>query len=252
MLPRPGREAHAIVAAFSECSLGLERLDRSGLDFNASSWVQRLEDQMNTTGAADPSGRDGLWLVKARTFGVDEQAELTRIIDELAEWFDRYLAGCRQVLDAAGPAYPSSLSTQASARNQFIGTVTSVRSGAVNDEVEIKVSTGQRITAVVTRESTQSLGLRNQTKAMALVKSSSVILARDLQGAKLSTRNQLPGKVRTVSRAPVNAEVVMDLDGGGSITAIVTSDSVQSLGLAPGTPAVALFKASSVIVAVKQ
>jgi molybdate transport system regulatory protein len=86
--------------------------------------------------------------------------------------------------------------------------------------------------------------------AIALVKASSVLVATDLEGAKVSSRNQLAGKVAAVTPGAVNAEVVIDLDGGGSIAAIVTEGSVKSLGLAPGKPAIALFKASSVIVAV--
>ncbi|MNT69638.1 Molybdenum-pterin-binding protein MopA [compost metagenome] len=48
----------------------------------------------------------------------------------------------------------------------------------------------------------------------------------------------------------VNAEVVIELDGGGTIAAIVTNGSVETLGLAVGVPAVAVFKASSVILGV--
>jgi molybdate transport system regulatory protein len=142
------------------------------------------------------------------------------------------------------------LNMKTSARNQLVGTVTSVRSGAVNDEVEITLAGGQRIVAVVTQESTQSLGLKTKATAIALVKASSVVVATDLEGAKVSTRNQLAGKVGTVTPGAVNAEVVIELDGGGSIAAIVTQGSVRSLGLAPGKRAIALFKATSVIVAV--
>jgi len=142
------------------------------------------------------------------------------------------------------------LNMKTSARNQFVGTVTSLRSGAVNDEVVITLPSGQRIVAVVTQESTQSLGLRTKMTAFALVKASSVVIATDLEGAKVSTRNQLVGKVSAVTPGAVNAEVVIDLDGGGSIAAIVTEGSVKSLGLAPGKRAIALFKAASVIVAV--
>jgi molybdate transport system regulatory protein len=142
------------------------------------------------------------------------------------------------------------LNMKTSARNQFVGTVTSLRSGAVNDEVEITLPTGQRIVAVVTQESAQSLGLRPKMTAIALVKASSVVVATDLEGAKVSARNQFAGKVSAVTPGAVNAEVVIDLDGGGSIAAIVTAGSVKSLGLAPGERATALFKATSVIVAV--
>ena len=142
------------------------------------------------------------------------------------------------------------LNMKTSARNQFVGTITSLRSGAVNDEVEITLPSGQRIVAVVTQDSAQSLGLRTKMTAIALVKASSIVVATDLDGAKLSARNQLPGKVSAVTPGAVNAEVVIDLDGGGSIAAIVTEGSVKSLGLAVGKKAIALFKATSVIVAV--
>ena len=142
------------------------------------------------------------------------------------------------------------LNLKTSARNQLVGTITSLRSGAVNDEVEITLPSGQRIVAVVTQDSAQSLGLRTKMTAIALVKASSIVVATDLDGAKLSARNQLPGKVSAVTPGAVNAEVVIDLDGGGSIAAIVTEGSVKSLGLAVGKKAIALFKATSVIVAV--
>lgn len=137
-----------------------------------------------------------------------------------------------------------------SARNQFVGTVTSVRSGAVNDEVELTLPSGVRLVAVVTRESTQSLGLRTNMTAIALVKASSVLVATDLEGGKVSARNQLAGTVSVVTPGAVNAEVEIAIDGGDSIAAIITRGSVKALGLAPGSRATAFFKASSVILAV--
>lgn len=142
------------------------------------------------------------------------------------------------------------LNMKTSARNQLIGTVSAMRQGAVNDEVEITLPGGARIVAIITHESTQALGLRTGIQAIALVKSSSVIIATDLEGARLSTRNQLKGVIRDVTPGAVNAEVLIDIDGGGSIAAIVTEGSVKSLGLAKGVRATALFKATSVIVAV--
>jgi molybdate transport system regulatory protein len=137
-----------------------------------------------------------------------------------------------------------------SARNQYVGTVTSVRSGAVNDEVEITVDGGPRIVAVITRASTLSLGLRTNMTAIALVKSSSVMVAAGLDGARLSARNQFTGVVSALTPGAVNAEVTIAIDGGGEVTAIVTQASVAALGLSVGGRATAFFKASSVIVAV--
>ncbi|MDX3895976.1 TOBE domain-containing protein [Pusillimonas sp.] len=134
-----------------------------------------------------------------------------------------------------------------SARNQFSGVVTALEKGAVNDEVELTLKTGIKMVAVVTRESSDSLGLREGAKVFALIKASSVILASDLGGVRLSARNQFRGTVRSVTAGAVNAEVELGIEGGDSIVAIVTNASVESLGLAPGAEAIAIVKASSVI-----
>ena len=141
----------------------------------------------------------------------------------------------------------TTLNMKTSARNQFAGVVTSLKTGAVNDEIELTLKKDVRIVAVVTREGTESLGLKVGTQAFALIKASSIIIATDLEGARLSARNQLSGTIRSVIPGAVNTEVILEIDGGGSIAAIVTNPSVQSLGLEAGKPAVAVFKASSVI-----
>lgn len=139
---------------------------------------------------------------------------------------------------------------KASARNQFEGTVTSLKSGAVNDEVEIGTGSGVRIVAIVTHESAAGLGLAVGKPAFALIKASSVIVVADEGGARFSTRNRQSGTVARVQCGAVNTEVVIELAGGASVAAIVTNDSAERLGLAVGTPATAIFKASSVIVGV--
>jgi molybdate transport system regulatory protein len=138
-----------------------------------------------------------------------------------------------------------------SARNQFSGTVTAVKSGAINDEIEIDVAGGQRIVATVTRESRTELGLEVGAKAFALIKASSIILMTDAADVRLSARNQLAGKVTRVVPGAVNTEVVLELAGGGMVAAIITNASATSLGLATGSAATAIFKAGSVIVGVK-
>ncbi len=66
---------------------------------------------------------------------------------------------------------------------------------------------------------------------------------------KLSARNQLAGKVVSVKEGAINAEVVLDV-GGVNVTAMITKESVHSLGLAAGRKAYAVIKASDVLVAV--
>jgi molybdate transport system regulatory protein len=135
-----------------------------------------------------------------------------------------------------------------SARNQFSGKVVALKEGAVNDEITLEIVGGQHIVATITRDSSDSLNLVVGADAFALVKASSVIVVTELGGAKLSARNQLAGKIARVQTGAVNTEVSIDLPGGGTIAAIVTRDSGETLGLAVGGEVTAIFKASSVIV----
>jgi molybdopterin-binding protein len=63
----------------------------------------------------------------------------------------------------------------------------------------------------------------------------------------LSARNRFPGVVRSVEVDGVMALVEIEA-GPHLITAAVTRDSVDELGLAPGVPATATVKATSVMV----
>ncbi|MCL2830652.1 MAG: TOBE domain-containing protein [Betaproteobacteria bacterium] len=137
-----------------------------------------------------------------------------------------------------------------SARNQFLGKVKSVKHGAVNDEIELEIAGERKIVAVITHESTESLGLFPGVEVFALVKSSSVILVSDGDRAQFSARNRLSGLVARVQEGAVNTEVVVDLGEGGSVAAIVTLESSHALDLRVGAPATAIFKASSVILGV--
>lgn len=60
---------------------------------------------------------------------------------------------------------------------------------------------------------------------------------------KVSARNVFCGKVKQLRNGAVNAEVVVQLPGGNDLVAIVTEESVKSLGLAQGKDVVALVKA---------
>ena len=62
-----------------------------------------------------------------------------------------------------------------------------------------------------------------------------------------SARNRFPGVVRSVEVDGVMALVEIEA-GPHLVTAAITRDSVEELGLAPGVPAVATVKATSVMV----
>ncbi|NMM38408.1 MAG: TOBE domain-containing protein [Glaciimonas sp.] len=142
------------------------------------------------------------------------------------------------------------MNMKTSARNQFLGKVTHVKQGAVNDEIELEIGAGQKIVAIVTQESTKGLGLCLGAEAFALIKASSIILVTEDADAKFSARNNMSGTVSRLQPGAVNTEVVIELPGGGAIAAIITNESCNTLGLAVGVKASAIFKASSVILGV--
>ena len=66
-------------------------------------------------------------------------------------------------------------------------------------------------------------------------------------GDSLSARNRFPGTVRSVEVDGVMALVEIEA-GPHLVTAAVTRDAVNELGLAPGVPATATVKATSVMI----
>lgn len=136
-----------------------------------------------------------------------------------------------------------------SARNEFPGTVTAVSKGAVNAEVVLDIGGGQQLVAIITNASADGLGLAAGKPAVALIKAPWVILTTH-DALRTSARNRLCGSVSAVREGAVNGEVILDIGSGRSVAAIVTNESIQSLGLKPGVRACALSKASHIILAV--
>jgi molybdopterin-binding protein len=71
--------------------------------------------------------------------------------------------------------------------------------------------------------------------------------SRHLTRDSFSARNRFPGVVRSVERDGVMALVEIEA-GPHLVTAAITRDAVDELGLAPGARAVATVKATSVMV----
>jgi len=137
-----------------------------------------------------------------------------------------------------------------SARNILAGKVVEVRKGAVNSEVLLKLKGGDSLCSIITNESVKKLGLAPDLEAFGIVKASDVIVGKDLQGAKLSARNLLPCTVERVTHGAVNAEITMKLQGGATLTSMITDGSAKGLSLAQGDSVFALVKASNVILGV--
>ncbi|MEJ2895360.1 TOBE domain-containing protein [Bordetella avium] len=137
-----------------------------------------------------------------------------------------------------------------SARNRLLGIVTDILPGAVNDEIRLNLAGGQALRVTITRESTRELELAPGREVIALIKASAVLIGLPGSGLRLSADNQLPGHIAQIRPGAVNDEIVIDLQGGGTLVCVITRDSQRELGLTEGSEVQALFSAASVILGV--
>ncbi len=135
-----------------------------------------------------------------------------------------------------------------SARNQFAGTVSKIAEGAVNGIVTLDVN-GTPVSATISMAAIRELGLAPGKKAYAVVKATDVMIGLG-EHLALSARNQFPSKVTDVEKGAVNAVVRMEALGGNTVSATISNAAVEELGLKPGMDALAVVKATSVMVGV--
>jgi molybdate transport system regulatory protein len=134
-----------------------------------------------------------------------------------------------------------------SARNIFDGKIIEIRKGVTTSHVLIDVK-GQTVTASITEESVEGLGLKVGEAVKAVIKSSDVFVAvgSDL---KISARNIFDGKIVEIKKGVTTSHVLIDVKGQ-IVTASITEESVADLGLKVGEAVKAVIKSSDVLVAV--
>ena len=62
---------------------------------------------------------------------------------------------------------------------------------------------------------------------------------------KISARNILKGKIKSITHGSVNSEIVVELPGGTEITSIITKSSAEKLGVIEGHADYAVIKAQA-------
>ena len=66
---------------------------------------------------------------------------------------------------------------------------------------------------------------------------------------KVSARNVLKGKIKSVKPGTVNSEVIIQLPGKIEMVSVITKESAKNLELAKGKEVYAVIKASNVMIA---
>lgn len=137
-----------------------------------------------------------------------------------------------------------------SARNQFAGRIVAIESDGWTSRVQVAIAGGHRVTVATTDASLAATGAAIGRDALVLVKAPKVTLVDTVAAEAMSATNRLSGTVARVDRGPVTMLVVLTLPGGATVVATASRESADALGLAVGEPAVALFKATSGLLAV--
>lgn len=131
-----------------------------------------------------------------------------------------------------------------SARNQFSGKVVSVAEGAVNGIVTLDVN-GTAVTATISMDSIKGLSVEVGKEATAFVKATEVMVG--VGEMKISARNQFAGKITKIEKGAVNSIVTIEA-GVGVIAATISNAAVADLALEEGKDAVAVIKATAVMI----
>lgn len=137
-----------------------------------------------------------------------------------------------------------------SARNAFFGKVVSVRRGDLQALVELATLGGHTISAIITIDSLQTLGIRRGLLLTAEVKAPWVLVETGDAAPPISASNRLAGVVERVTRGRIVAEVILRLSDDTRVCSVTTAESLKRLALARGGSAWASFSAYSVILKV--
>jgi len=65
---------------------------------------------------------------------------------------------------------------------------------------------------------------------------------------KISARNQISGTIVSITPGAVNGSIKVDIGSGNIVTASITEEAIQELGLAEGETVTVIIKASDVMI----
>jgi molybdate transport system regulatory protein len=217
------------------------RAAREALDAMGSLTVQPLVE--STVG-----GRDG--------GGTRLTAHARRLIalyravaNECQEVLDQLTGQCNQLNGKDDPAFRTllrHLSMRASTRNRFVGTVQQLSIDSMRAEAKIRLDDTTQLTALLTRESAETLALRPGAEVHALIEATAVLLGVG-EGLRTSASNHLWGTISRIREGAAEADVTLRLSGGLNLAALISRAALERLQLKPGCRACAVFRASSVV-----
>ncbi len=187
---------------------------------------------------------------------LEAHRRLSQTLQTLLLEFEKNL-NSKEITNFSASAFLGTPSMKTTARNHFRGTIRKITKGAVSAEICIQISPTNELIAIITNPSVDKLELAEGKEVYALIKASSPILMSapvlmaENEGIRTSARNYLVGTVQYIDHGAVNAEVVIDLADGKTLTSIITEASAETLEIKEGQKICALIKSSHIILAVE-
>lgn len=139
------------------------------------------------------------------------------------------------------------LRMRTSARNLFAGHVTRINRGEILSEVTLLTSEALRVTSVITNASLRNLGLETGAPVFGLIKAPLVTISTGETPPATSARNVFGGRVTDIRSDRVVAEVIVELEDGVEVCALITAGSLKRLRLVVEDDAWVAFDSSAVV-----
>lgn len=134
-----------------------------------------------------------------------------------------------------------------SIRNVLTGTVRSVASSRESTEVALAIAGDAQLHAIISDRSADSLQLAAGEVLKALIREAAIFLCCADSSPAITDCNRLHGRIMRCCEGVVCAEVLIELDCGVPVTAMISFESLAELALWPGSPVWVCFRASDVM-----
>jgi molybdate transport system regulatory protein len=136
---------------------------------------------------------------------------------------------------------------QTSARNTFFGKISAIEQGDIQAMVELVTIGGDQVTALITNNSLDGLGLKPGMLITAEVKAPLVILEKIATDPKCSADNRFQGTIERIIKGKLTTEYVVKVADGTELCSLVTSASSDRLELREHDSVWAMFNSISVV-----
>jgi len=131
-------------------------------------------------------------------------------------------------------------------QNKLRGVVTRILADSVTPGVVVRIDGTTEIVAQPDARATRELDLSPGRSVLLFIDAAAIVIGLAGSTEQLSARNQIDGEVGYIHQDTLGNQIGIHLPGGQTLISLITPESIQSLGLEPGSRVRAIFKASAV------